>query len=50
MIELNTINDIREYKVEVICNNTVYMKKSVSHLSKLYYLIFEKDYLKKENT
>lgn len=29
-----------EYKVEAICNNAVYAKKSTSYLPRLYYLIF----------
>lgn len=41
----------KEYKVEVICDNEIYIKKSDSgHLQGLYYLIFWKNYLEKENT
>ena len=51
IIKLNTgNNNNEEYKVEIICENTVYVKKLAGHLSKLYYLIFWKSYLKEENT
>ena len=51
IIELGASNnDSREYKKEIICNKTVYAEKSkLSHLLELYYLIFIKDYLEKEN-
>lgn len=40
----------KKYKVEAICNNVVYVKKSKSsHLSGLDYLISWKSYLEEEN-
>lgn len=42
----------KEYKVEVICDSEVYVKKSDStyYLPSLYYLILWKGYSKKKNT
>lgn len=40
-----------EYKVEIIYNSAVYVKKSESgHLLGLYYLVSWKNYLKEKNT
>ena len=52
MPELNAGNDDnKEYKVEAIWNNTVYVNKSESgHLPGLYSLIALKSYPKEENT
>lgn len=41
-------NKSREYKVEAIQNNLVYIKKSVGYLLKFFYLVFWKGYLKKK--
>lgn len=37
-----------KYKVKTIRNNIVYVKESLGHLLRLYYLVFWKDYLKKK--
>ena len=51
MTELNAGNDEgREYKVEAICNSTVYVRELASHLPGFYYLVFWKGYPEKENT
>lgn len=43
--------DSKKYEIEVICNNEVYTNKmNSSHLPDLYYIIFQKSYLEKENT
>ena len=42
-------NESNEYKMEAIQNSTVYTKESVSQLSRLYYLVFWKSYLKEKN-
>ena len=50
LLELNTGNN-EEYKVEAIRDIAVYIRESKSgHLPGLYYLVFWKGYLKKENT
>ena len=49
-IESNAGKNSSKYKVKTIYNNTVYAKKSTSHLLALYYLIFQNDYLEKKNT
>ena len=51
-MELNTgDNESKTYKMEAICNSTIYIKKLKSgHLLILYYLVFWKNYSKKENT
>ena len=46
----NNEDENREYKVKVICNSTIYIRKLESYLPDLYYLVLWKDYLKKENT
>lgn len=38
------------YKIETIKNSIVYTIKVVDQLPKIYYLVFWKDYSKKENT
>ena len=38
-----------EYKMEAICNITVYMKKLVGYLPGLYYLVSWESYLEEEN-
>ena len=44
-------NNSKKYKVKVIQNSTIYIKKfKSSYLLKLYYLVFWKSYLKKKNT
>lgn len=43
-------NEIRKYKVGPIWDSTVYIKKLADYLSKVYYLIFWKNYLEEENT
>ena len=49
IIELDTGNN-KIYKIDAICNNTVYARESkLSYLLEYYYLIFWKDYLKKKN-
>ena len=49
--KLDAGNNSGEYKVEAICNNAVYARKSESgYLSGLYYLVFWKGYLKERNT
>ena len=40
----------KKYVVEVICNSTVYKKKSEGYLPSFYYLVFWKGYLEEENT
>ena len=41
----------KKYKVEDICNSTVYTKKlKADHLLNFYYLLSWKNYLKDENT
>ena len=48
-IELVASNDKKKYKVKAICNNAIYIRESVDYLLELYYIIFKKNYLKKEN-
>ena len=43
IIELNVSKNRRKYKIEAICNNTVYIKELASNLPGLYYLVFLKD-------
>ena len=44
------VNETCKYKVRGIEDSIIYMRESESeNLSRPYYLIFEKDYLKKEN-
>ena len=51
MTELDIGNDdSRKYEVEAIWDNVIYVRESKSHLSGLYYLVFWKRYLEKENT
>ena len=39
--ELNTGNEnSREYKIEAICNSTVYARELAGHLPEFYYLVF----------
>lgn len=39
------------YKLKTIYNSLVYIMESLEdHLSSLYYLVFQKDYLDRENT
>ena len=47
--KLDAGKDSGEYKMEAICDNTVYAKESASHLPGLYYLVSWKGYLKEEN-
>ena len=42
-------NDSKEYKLEAIWDNAVYVKESTCHLPRLYYLVFWKSYLEEEN-
>ena len=42
-------NEGNEYKMEVIYDSAVYARESVGHLPGLYYRVFWKDYLEKEN-
>ena len=44
------INNNKEYKIKVIRNSIIYIKKAEKHLISLYYLVFWKNYPKKENT
>ena len=42
-------NESEAYKIKVICNSAVYMRKSeTDHLLGLYYLVFWKSYLEEE--
>lgn len=43
-------NNDREYNVETICDSKVFTRESHNFSLGLYYLIFWKDYLEKENT
>ena len=43
------ISNNKKYKVEIIKDNIVYVKKTEEHLPGLYYLVFQKSYSKKEN-
>ena len=40
LAKLDAGKDNSMYKVKAICNSAVYAKKSASHLSGLYYLVF----------
>ena len=42
-------NEGNKYKMKAICNSAVYIKESTGYLLRLYYLVFLKNYLKKEN-
>ena len=44
------IGNNKEYKVEPIIDNIVYVKEAERHLPSLYYLISWKNYLEKEST
>ena len=46
--ELN-IGDNKEYKIKTISKNKIYAKKTVGQLSRLYYLIFSKNYIEEES-
>ena len=48
--ELDVSNNSGEYKIEAICDSAVQARESAGHLLELYYLVFWKDYLEKENT
>lgn len=49
-LEFQNYNN-KKYKLEAICNGTIYAKVSKSgHLLGLYYLMSWKGYLKEENT
>ena len=49
-MELDASNkNSSKYQVEIIRNSAIYAKKTISYLLKLYYLVFWKNYLKKEN-
>lgn len=51
LLEFEDNGQDKEYKVEAICNDTVYAKKSErDHLPDFYYLVLWKDYLEEENT
>lgn len=50
LIEFDTSNNNKEYKIETIQDSTIYTKESKSHLPRLYYLVSWKDYFKKKNT
>ena len=52
IIKLDVSNkNSKKYKTEIIYNNIVYTRElELSHLLRLYYLVFAKDFLKKENT
>ena len=39
-MELDAGNDSGEYKVEIIWNSAVYVRKSANHQPGLYYLVF----------
>ena len=43
-------NNSKEYVVETIQDNAIYVNKAKDHLSSLHYLVAWKDYLKEENT
>lgn len=49
-IEFDSRDNNKEYKVEVIQDNVVYVKELKGYLLELNYLVSCKDYLKKENT
>ena len=49
LAKLDVGNNSNEYKVEVNDDNAAYAKKLANHLLGLYYLVFLKDYLEKEN-
>lgn len=46
----NDGNNRKKYKVEVICNNTIYIRESENYLPGLYYLMAWKGYIEEENT
>ena len=51
LAKLNTGNNESSiYKLKLIYNSAIYIKKSVDYLLGLYYLVFEKSYLEKKNT
>ena len=47
---LDVGKDSGKYKIEAIWNNAVYARELMGYLPGLYYLVFWKDYLEKENT
>ncbi len=49
-LEFKSDGNGKEYEVEVIRNNAVYVRESESHLPGLYYLVSWKGYPKEENT
>ena len=49
LAELNVSNNSDKYKLKTIFDIAIYIKKSTNYLPKLYYLIFQKNYLKKKN-
>lgn len=48
-LELKKSNS-QKYEVKIIWDNVVYTRELKSHLSSLYYLIFQKSYPKEKNT
>ena len=44
------INNNKKYKIEAIRNIIFYVKKTEKYLSSLYYLVFWKNYSKKESS
>lgn len=49
-INFHTGNSLgKEYKLDAISDSAIYAKKLAGHLPVLYYLIFCKDYLNKNN-
>ena len=50
MIELEAIDNSKEYKMKAIINSTISGNKVKSYLPGLYYLVAWKKYPKEENT
>ena len=42
-------NNSKKYKIESICENILYTRESMGYLSRLYYLVFLKNYLEEKN-
>ena len=42
-------NKNSKYQIEAICNSAIYTKKSTGHIPRLYYLVFKKNYLEKND-
>ncbi len=49
-IEFENDGNGKKYKIEVICDSAIYVRKSKGHLSGLYYLVSWKSYLEEKIT